>query len=312
MDAYQQWVEQHVPDLTGKHVIVTGANGGLGFAASQVLAYRGAEVILAVRDTAKGEASAHQIRAAVPAARLQVLPLDLADLASVRRFAASYTAGHERLDILLNNAGVMAIPRRETADGFEMHFGINHLGHFALTGCLLPLLLLNPAARVVNVSSAIHLAGDIDFADLQGQNRYSSWRAYAQSKLANLLFTYELQRRLAGVGSPVRSVAAHPGYAATNLQAVGPAMSGSRIGKIIMQAGNRVLAQTAAMGALPPICAATCADVQSGDYIGPGNLLGIRGFPTTTRSSKRSYDPSLAERLWRVSEELTGVTYHFA
>ncbi len=312
MTAYEQWIRQHLPDLTGRRVIVTGANSGLGFEASKLLAARGAEVTLAVRNMAKGATAALSIRAAVPAARLDVRLLDLADLASAREFASAFCATHDRLDILLNNAGLMAIPRRETRDGFEMQFGVNHLGHFALTGLLLPMLLANPAARIVTVSSGIHVAGNINFADLHAKRGYSNWRAYAQSKLANLLFAYELQRRLERAGSPVLSLAAHPGYAATNLQAVGPAMTGSRSGQALMRVANRVMAQSAAMGALPLVYAAVGADVRGGDYCGPGNLMGLRGLPVKSRSSRRSHDRALATRLWAVSERLTGVTYDLA
>jgi hypothetical protein len=205
----------------------------------------------------------------------------------------------------------MAIPRRATADGFEMQFGTNHLGHFALTGLLLPLVLRTPAARVVTVSSGAHIFGRINFDDLQSERSYSKWGAYGQSKLANLLFAYELQRKLTAAGSQAISVAAHPGYAATNLQSVGPEMAGSRIGKRTMSAANRVLAQSAAMGALPEVYAATSLAVLGGDYIGPEGLMGQRGFPKKVKSNTRSYDQAAAARLWAVSEELTGVKYVF-
>ncbi len=312
MTTYQQWIEQYLPDLTGRRVIVTGANSGLGFEASKLLAARGAEVTLAVRNMAKGANAAQSVRAAVPAARLEVRLLDLADLASVRQFAWAFSATHDRLDILLNNAGVMAIPRRETRDGYEMQFGVNHLGHFALTGLLLPMLRANQTARIVTVSSGVHVIGNINFADLNSKRRYNNWLAYAQSKLANLLFAYELQRRLENVESPVLGVAAHPGYAATNLQSVGPSMAGNRGSQVLMQAANRVIAQPAVMGALPLVYAAAGAEVRGGDYYGPGSLMGLRGLPVKSRSSRRSHDHALAARLWVVSEELTGVTYDLA
>ncbi len=308
----EQWVEVHVPDLSGRRVIVTGANSGLGFEAARLLAGRGARVTLAVRNTAKGAAAAQSIRAAFPDAQLEVRSLDLADLSSIRHFASAFRTTHDWLDILLNNAGVMAIPRRETSDGFEMQFGANHLGHFALTGLLLPMLQVKSAARIVTVSSGVHVAGNINFDDLHGKRRYNNWLAYAQSKLANLLFAYELQRRLEQAGSPALSVAAHPGYAATNLQAVGPAMTGSRGSQALMRTANRTLAQSADMGALPLVYAAVGAEVQGGDYYGPGSLMGLRGFPVKSRSSRRSCDHVLAARLWAVSEELTGVTYDLA
>lgn len=304
-----RWVETHIPSQGGKVALITGANSGLGFEAAHVLAAKGAHVILAVRDAAKGERAAAAIRRSAPTAELAVLPLDLASLASIRRAAVEVLRTYDRLDMLINNAGVMAIPRRLTADGFEMQFGVNHLGHFALTGLLLPLLLRAAAARVVTVSSGAHVLGRINFDDLHGERRYHPWAAYAQSKLANLLFAYELQRRLAAAGGQAISVAAHPGYAATNLQRVGPEMAGSRLGLWLMSASNRLLAQSAAMGALPEVYAATSPDVCGGDYIGPDGALGQRGFPKKARSSARSYNAETAAQLWRVSEQLTGVRF---
>ena len=311
MTDFEHWIEQNISSQTGKTALITGANSGLGFEAAKVLAGKGATVTLAVRDTAKGDVAAAAIRAAVPGAELAVAALDLASLASIRSFADAFAGTHGRLAMLINNAGVMAIPRRTTADGFEMQFGTNHLGHFALTGLLLPLLLTTPAARIVTVSSGAHMFGKINFDDLQGERSYSKWGAYGQSKLANLLFAYELQRRLAASGSGAISVVAHPGYASTNLQSVGPEMAGSRIGKRTMAAANRVLAQSAAMGALPEVYAATSLAVRGGDYIGPEGFMGQRGFPKKVKSNARSYDQAVAARLWAVSEELTGVRYTF-
>jgi NAD(P)-dependent dehydrogenase (short-subunit alcohol dehydrogenase family) len=307
--SYERWIERNIPDLTGKVIIITGANSGLGFEAAKVLAVKGARVVMAVRDLARGEQAAGDIRRTAPRAGLEVMALDLAGLASVRRFAETFSASHDRLDVLLNNAGVMAIPRRVTVDGFEMQLGTNHLGHFALTGLLLPRILRTPGSRIVTVSSGAHVFGKINFDDLQSERSYSKWGAYGQSKLANLLFAYEFQRKLAAAGSSVISVAAHPGYASTNLQAVGPQMEGSRLGARTMAAANRVLAQSAAMGALPEVYAATSPDVRGGDYIGPDGLMGQRGFPRKVRSNSRSYDQAVAARLWAVSEELTGVRY---
>ncbi|MCX7706476.1 MAG: oxidoreductase, partial [Anaerolineae bacterium] len=306
MIGFDRWVETQIPPQQGKVALITGANSGLGFEAARLLAAKGARVILAVRDVTKGERAATDIRRGVPAADLAVLRLDLASLVSIRSAATEVLRAEDRLDMLINNAGVMAIPRRLTADGFEMQFGVNHLGHFALTGLLLPLLLRTPAARVVTVSSGAHVLGRIHFDDLHGERRYHPWAAYAQSKLANLLFAYELQRRLAAAGQRTISVAAHPGYAATNLQRVGPEMSGSKLGGWLMAASNRLLAQSAAMGALPEVYAATSPDVQGGDFIGPDGALGQRGFPKKVRSSARSYDLVAAARLWAVSEALTG------
>lgn len=309
MRNYDDWIEQHISPQTGKTALITGANSGLGFEAAQVLAAKGARVIMAVRDPAKGERAAAEIRRATSRADLAVFPLDLASLASIRDVATAFLRTHDRLDILMNNAGVMAIPRRTTADGFEMQFGVNHLGHFALTGLLLPLVLETPAARMVTVSSSAHLLGRINFADLEGKRFYQPWLAYGQSKLANLLFAYELQRKLAASGRQAMSLAAHPGYAATNLQAVGPEMAGSALGMTVMATANRVLAQSVALGALPQVYAVTSPDVRGGDYIGPDGLLGQRGFPRKVKSSTRSHDRSAAARLWAASEELTGVKY---
>lgn len=312
MNRYDRWTAQHIPRFDGKTVLVTGANSGLGHEAAKLLAERGAAVIMAVRDRTKGEAATAQVRAAAPDAQLHLLTLDLADLASIGRFAEDIRDSHDRLDVLINNAGVMAIPRRLTADGFEMQFGTNHLGHFALTGLLLPLLQRTPLARVVTMSSGVHVMGRINFADLQSQHGYSDWRAYAQSKLANLLFAYELQRKLAAVGAGAISLAAHPGYAATNLQLVGPAMYRSRGRQAMMRVANRIIAQSAAMGALPAVYAAIAPAAQGGDYYGPGGPFGVRGFPRKVRSSPASHDQPVAARLWQVSEELTGVSYRFA
>jgi NAD(P)-dependent dehydrogenase (short-subunit alcohol dehydrogenase family) len=304
-----RWIEEHVPDLTERVAVVTGATSGLGLETTRVLARKGARVVLAVRSEAGGVEAAVEVRADAPDAVLTVMLLDLANLESVRRFAEAFQAAHDRLDILVNNAGVMAIPPRRTAEGFELQFGTNHLGHFALTGLLLPRILTTPGARVVTMSSGAHMIGKIHFDDLNGERSYSKWGAYGQSKLANLLFAYELQRRFDVAGSGAISVAAHPGYAATNLQLVGPRMEGSKLNLRIMAAANRVFAQSAAMGALPEIYAATSPEVRGGDYIGPGGLLGGRGFPTKAESSRRSHDPETAVRLWAVSEQLTGVTY---
>jgi NAD(P)-dependent dehydrogenase (short-subunit alcohol dehydrogenase family) len=307
--AKSRWTAESVPDLTGKTVVVTGGNSGIGFEAALVLAGKGAHVVLACRDLDKASAAVAAIRARQPVASLAAMPLDLASLASVRRFAADLAAAHPVLDVLCNNAGVMAIPYRSTADGFEMQLGTNHLGHFALTGLLLPSVLAAPQGRVVNVSSTAHKAGRMRFDDLQGERSYSKWPAYAQSKLANLLFTYELQRKLDASGARAISVACHPGYAATNLQAAGPRMEGSALMESIMALGNRLLSQSAAMGALPTLFAATEPSVRGGDYVGPDGFFENAGHPHKTTSSARSHDRDAAAKLWGISEELTGVRY---
>jgi NAD(P)-dependent dehydrogenase (short-subunit alcohol dehydrogenase family) len=302
------WTTADIPDQHGRRVVVTGANSGIGFAAARELARAGADVVLACRDTAKGDAAAARIRETAPDATLTVAALDLADLASVRDFAEREQA-RGTLDLLINNAGVMALPHRRTADGFEMQLGTNHLGHFALTGRLLPSLLRAADPRVVTVASGAHRMGRIDFDDLQGQRRYRKWRAYGQSKLANLLFAFELQRRADAAATSLRSVAAHPGYAATNLQLAGPRMQGSSLaerGNLLL---NRVLAQSDEKGALPTLYAATRPDLPGGVYVGPDGPWEMRGNPTLVNATARATDEASARRLWDVSQELTGVSF---
>ena len=303
------WTHADVPSQRGRTIVVTGANSGLGLEAAKTLAGAGAHVVLACRDPRRAEAAAASLRAAHPSAELEVLPLDLASLASVRDFASAFGARHVRLDTLINNAGVMAIPRRTTADGFEMQLGTNHLGHFALTGLLLSRLLAAPSPRVVTVSSTAHRAGWMRFDDLQGERRYQRWLAYGQSKLANLLFTYELDRRSRVAGRALVAAACHPGYAATNLQFVGARMDGSRLWEAIMKWANNVFSQPAEMGVLPTLYAATAPEVRGGDFYGPDRMFETRGHPTKVRASARARDLESARRLWQVSEELTGVRY---
>jgi len=304
-----RWAIADIPVQSGRVAIVTGANSGLGSESALALAAKGAHVVLACRDAAKAQSALQAIRAASPAVSVEAMALDLASLASVRAFAEAFVAQHERLDLLCNNAGVMAIPHRRTTDGFEMQFGTNHLGHFALTGLLLPHLLDTPGARVVSVSSSAHRPGKIHWDDLQLERSYRNWRAYAQSKLANLLFAFELDRRLRKAGTSVISVAAHPGYAATNLQSVGARMAGSRVLERLFEVANRLIAQSAAMGALPTLYAATAPEVQGGDYFGPASLGEMWGHPRKVRSSARSKDLADAARLWKLSEALTDVRF---
>jgi len=303
-----RWTEQDIPDLTGRRAIVTGANSGLGRETARALAAHGAEVTLAVRDLARGEAACASILADLPDARLDLRRLDLADLGSIDEFAwlwrESYADG---LDLLINNAGIMAIPRRETADGFEMQLGTNHLGHFALTGRMLD--ALRPGSRVVTVSSGAHRFGRMNFDDIMGTESYGAWSAYGQSKLANLLFMGELARRLAASGRDTISVAAHPGYASTHLQAVGPSMRGRSWEARLMGAANRVVAQSARMGALPTLYVATAPGIDNGAYAGPSGLGEMRGYPKLVGMSSAARSEVNAQRLWSVSEELTGVHY---
>jgi NAD(P)-dependent dehydrogenase (short-subunit alcohol dehydrogenase family) len=306
------WTAADIPDLSGRTAVVTGANSGLGLHTALGLAGHGAVVTLACRRAERGADALRRIRDAVPDADVTVEVLDLADLASVRAFAAAYAERSGRLDILVNNAGVMAIPARLTADGFEMQFGTNHLGHFALTGLLLPALLTGPAARVVTVTSSVHRIGRIDFANLQAERSYRKWAVYGQSKLANLLFARELARRADAAGLPLVSVAAHPGLAATRLQGVGPRMTGGIVGRVTgagTESFTRVVGQSAAQGAEPSLYAATMPDVAGGDLFGPDGPLEQRGHPTHVGMSAAAQDDDTAQRLWAESERLTGVTY---
>jgi NAD(P)-dependent dehydrogenase (short-subunit alcohol dehydrogenase family) len=300
-----KWTTERIPDQSGRVAVVTGANSGLGLAAAKALAKAGAQVVVACRNTTKGEAAVEGIRDAAPGSEPQLEALDLADLASVRAFADRFRSQHEGLDLLINNAGVMAPPRRETADGFELQFGTNHLGHFALAGLLFPLLEGREDARLVTVASIAHRHARIRFDDLHGERRYVRWLAYGQSKLANLIFAVELDRRLRAAGSNVKSVAAHPGYAATNLQtAVAPWYE-----RPFMIAGNFLLAQNADMGALPVLYAATEPGVEGGMYFGPDGIAEGRGHPKVAGMSSTARDEETARRLWEVSEELTGVEF---
>jgi NAD(P)-dependent dehydrogenase (short-subunit alcohol dehydrogenase family) len=302
------WTAADVPDQSGRLAIVTGANSGLGLQVALGLARGGARVILACRSESRGRAALERMRADAPRASAELRLLDLADLSSVRVFAAGVD---EPLDLLVNNAGVMALPRRTTADGFEVQIGTNHLGHFALTGLLLERLLASEDARVVTVSSGVHRIGRINFGDLQGERRYQRWLAYAQSKLANLLFCFELQRRAGTTGAPLRSVAAHPGWASTHLQLAGPEMDAGVLGRVetlAMRVANAVVAQSDAQGALPLLYASTM-DIPGGSYVGPGGPGELRGHPKLVGSSRAARDEVVARRLWELSEQLTGVTY---
>jgi NAD(P)-dependent dehydrogenase (short-subunit alcohol dehydrogenase family) len=297
----KQWTSDDVPGQHGRLAVVTGANTGLGFETAQVLAARGASVVLAVRDIEKGKHAAARIADTAPGANLTVQPLDLTSLDSIRAAADELRAKHPRIDLLINNAGVMFTPKQTTRDGFELQFGTNHLGHFALTGLLLEQLLPLPGSRVVTVSSLAHrLGARINFDDLQGERSYRRVAAYSQSKLANLLFTYELQRRLSGAGTTI-AVAAHPGLANTELTRNTPAITAFFYA--------RLFSQPAAMGALPILRAATDPDVLGGQYYGPGGPFGARGYPKLAESSAQSHDTAIQRRLWTVSEALTGVTF---
>ncbi|MEQ7005824.1 oxidoreductase [Actinopolymorpha sp. B17G11] len=299
------WTADTIPDLTGLTAVVTGANSGLGFHTALELARYGATVVMACRDLRKGEAALARMKHELGRPALELRRLDLADLASVRAFAVEMRTAHPRLDILVNNAGIMAIPRHVTPDGFERQLGVNHLGHFALTGLLFSCLTRAGSSRVVTVTSASHSVGRIDFDDLMSERRYGRWRAYAQSKLANLLFAFELQRRAEHTGLDLVSAASHPGYAATNLQH--PWSQTRPPGWLLRTAGD-LAAQPAFAGALPSLYAATMPDVRSGDFFGP-RWFGLRGSPTRVRAAARAYDSATAEALWKRSAELTGVDF---
>jgi NAD(P)-dependent dehydrogenase (short-subunit alcohol dehydrogenase family) len=291
------WNTDRIADQTGRTAVVTGANSGLGLVTARELARKGARVVMACRNTTKAEDAAAQIRRQVAGADVEVAELDLGSLDSVKAFTAGWSGA---LDLLINNAGVMAPPRRETADGFELQFGTNHLGHFALTGGLLP----HVADRVVTLSSGAHRIGKITFDNLQREKGYFRWTAYGQSKLANLMFALELDRRLRAAGSPVKSLSAHPGYAATNLQSAAvPAAD-----RLMMVFTNKVLAQSADMGALPTLYAATEPSAEGGQFIGPDSFFEQRGHPEVVKPSGAARDADVARRLWEVSETLTGVS----
>ena len=299
-----------MPDQRGRRALVTGANSGIGLRAATALAGARAEVILGCRDTGKGEAALESIRERHPGASVSLLALDLADLGSIEAAAGEVALPGRPLDLLINNAGVMAPPRMETADGFELQLGTNHLGHFALTGRLIELLLRADAPRIVNVSSLAHRQGSIDFDDLNWERSYSRWPAYGRSKLANLLFTFELDRRLRAAEAAAIAVACHPGYSATNLQTSGPGTGAWGIVlKPAMAVANLVLAQSDEAGALPTLYAATAPGVEGSDYIGPDGVGQSRGHPTNVGCSAAARDADDARRLWDASVELTGVGF---
>ena len=294
------WTSNDIPDQTGRTAIVTGANTGIGLETARVLALKGADVVLACRNPAKGQAALDSILAGAPAGTVELAVLDLSDLDSVAAFAASFTQRHERLDLLINNAGVMVPPLARTAQGFELQFGTNHLGHFALTGRLLPLMLGTPGARTVVVSSTAQNFGTIALDDLNWQRRpYQAWPAYGQSKLANMMFALELQRRLAAAGAGVRVTAAHPGWTATDLQRT----TG------MVRWLNPLLAMKPADGALPTLRAATDAAAGAGSYWGPSRFFELNGPPAAGRISAAAKDEAIATQLWAASEALTGVTF---
>jgi NAD(P)-dependent dehydrogenase (short-subunit alcohol dehydrogenase family) len=303
------WNAQDVPDQSGRTAVVTGANSGLGYVSARELARKGARVVLACRSEARGAGAVNRLMAEVPGADVEFIRLDLGELDSVREFASVFERAHGRLDLLLNNAGVMALPLGRTADGFETQFGVNHLGHFALTGLLFPVIAETPGARIVTVSSMVHALSGLDLDDLNSEHgSYRKWIAYARSKTANLLFTHELARRLSGAGSDAVAAAAHPGYASTNLQTAGPRLEGRKGAERLMGIGNRVFAQSAEAGALPTLYAATAPGVRPDTFVGPSFAM-WRGSPAMSWRARWTRDDTKAERLWTASERLTGVTF---
>ena len=300
-----KWTAEHIPAQNGRVAVITGANSGLGLVTARELARKGAHTVLACRNQATGEEARRAIVTRAPTAQVELAELDLASLGSVRTFAERLRSEHDGIDLLINNAGVMAPPRGTTADGFELQFGTNHLGHFALTGLVIDMLEGRDDARVVTLSSGAHRIGRIAFENLSGERRYFRWRAYGQSKLANLLFALELDRRLRAAGSSVKSVAAHPGYASTNLQHAGP----TRLDELLMIVPNKVIAQSDEMGALPTLYAATEPGIEGGTYVGPDGLAEQRGHPKEVSPNAAARDEEVARRLWEVSEEMTGVRF---
>jgi NAD(P)-dependent dehydrogenase (short-subunit alcohol dehydrogenase family) len=297
------WTEAQIPDQVGRVAVVTGANSGLGLVTARELAAAGATVIGTARDAAKGDAARAEL--SDQGAEVEFRDLDLASLESVRAFAGRLVADHPRIDVLVNNAGVMMTPKGETSDGFELQFGTNHLGHFALTGVLLDALAADDASRVVTVSSLEHRPGKIDFDDLGWEHGYSPRPAYQRSKFANAVFGLELDRRLRAAGLPVISLLAHPGYSATNLQTSGPGFPVSAF----LRMTNLIFAQSADRGALPQLFAATAPGVTGGQFFGPDGFQQARGAPTEVQPVSRARDEETGRRLWEASEQLTGVSY---
>ena len=309
--SHRPWSPDDIGDQTGRVALVTGANSGIGFETARTLADHGAHVVLACRDPAKAREAADAMERDLNRSSIELLTLDLSDLVAVRRAAEQFLAEHARLDLLINNAGVMGTPYRQTADGFELQMATNHLGHFALTGLLLDRLIISGRARVVTVSSLMHRAGHMVFDDVAGQEIRNTWSHYGTSKLANLLFTAELTRRLQAAGEAVLSVAAHPGWTRSNLIGSGAALGPSRVRAKAGRAFSTLFGQATAAGAWPSLYAATAPEVRSGQFIGPSHLAELFGPPTVVRPNRRARNLSDAARLWEISEELTEVHYHF-
>ena len=306
--AARKWTTEQIPSQTGRTALVTGANSGIGYQSALELARSGAHVLLGCRNAAKGRAALDRLLRGAAGARAEVVELDMASLASVRAFAMTFAARGIVLDLLINNAGVMALPTRElTQDGFERQFGTNHLGHFALTGLLMPQLLASPAPRVVTVASLAHRNGKIEFDNLQSERKYKPWDAYGASKLANILFAKELDRRARAAHSTLVSVAVHPGVSTTNIIENGPGSNGLKA--MVLKIVAPVIMQPDAAGALPTLYAATSPNARGGEYVGPDGWMEMKGSPVEVQPRANGLDTAVGARLWTVSEALTGVTY---
>lgn len=303
-----KWSAAQIPDQQGRFALVTGANSGIGYQAALELARHGAHVLLGCRSEQKAQDAVARLRAAVPDAKADFVLLDMASLRSIRDFAASFASSGLALDLLINNAGVMALPKRElTEDGFERQFGTNHLGHFALTGLLMPHILRAPAPRVITVASLAHQGGKIEFDNLQSERKYVPWAAYNASKLANILFARELDRRARDAGSRLLSLPVHPGVSQTQIVANGPGPGDLKTKFIFTFA--KFLTSPDSEGALPTLYAATAPDVRGGDYIGPDGFMELKGAPTVVKPRPHALDEATGRKLWEVSEQLTGVVY---
>lgn len=303
-----KWSQHNIPNLAGKIIVITGANSGLGLESSRILASKGATVVMTARNMTKGQAAFDDIMQDQPTASLDLMQLDVGDLDAVQAFADAFKAKYDRLDILLNNAGVMAIPRQETVDGFEMQLGINHLGHFALTGHLLDIITQTPNARIHNVSSSAHYMGKINFDDLMSEKSYSRWAAYGQSKLANVYFSNELHNRLRGAGYNTIVNSSHPGLVMGNLQTKSVEQSGSNLESILYRTIAPLIAQDVTMGVLPMLYAMTAPEAKSGVFYGP-DFLNMRGYPAEQQINKEAQDTDKLRRFFDLSEQLTNVTY---
>jgi NAD(P)-dependent dehydrogenase (short-subunit alcohol dehydrogenase family) len=303
-----KFTTEQIPSQAGRIALITGANSGIGYQAALELARHGAHVLLGCRNAAKGQAALERLHRESPGASAEVVSLDMASLASIRAFAEAFAARKVPLDLLINNAGVMALPKREvTEDGFERQFGTNHLGHFALTGLLMPQLLAAPAPRVVTVASLAHRNGKIDFNNLQSEKKYTPWGAYGESKLANILFARELDARAKAVGSKLVSIPVHPGVSVTNIVENGPGAKGPKM--LALKLLGPVLMQPDTAGALPTLYAAVSPEAKGGEYIGPDGFMEFKGSPVVVKPRANGLDAAVGKRLWTASEEATGVVY---